>query len=626
MFVLIADNQPVFQKVLADILDEKQLPHQFCSTGDELLQAMDEQEVNLFVISMSIPDIDVASLCGEVRTKLQDDCIPIIILTSDDSDQRFSEIFEAGATDVFRRSSIDYFSDYIRRLSNSTRALEGRVMILEDSPSQRLILEEALVGWGLQVESFESTQPAYQAHLNNPFDIILTDIELKGLETGLDMVHDIRSQPFGIGDVPIIAITAYLSKSTRVNFLARGIDRCMLKPILLPELRSELRNRLESREICLTLERARQQEKNASKAQSNFVAKMSHELRTSLNAILGFSSLLITNKNVKKEVDEYAGKINDAGKRLLNIMSDVLNLSKIEAGTADINIEVVPLKRVLKHCVEQMGEIAKKQEINFKIEPLDTNINLRCDENRLLEVMLNLIANAIKFNRPGGHVIVSYVPIAADTIRINVVDNGLGIDHQDVDVIFEPFANVEREYCDEQGVGIGLPVSVRLMRLMGGDLGFSSKLAEGSDFWVDVPLAVESCLNANQGQPTDQLAPCRVIYVDDNPVNLLLVESWFKNKTQADITIAESADEGLALISKLKPDLVISDINMPGHNGYWLLNKIRNDQSIGATPVIALSAMEYNREHAGKNEDQFDGYITKPIDFQVLIKTINRLI
>ena len=629
MFVLIADHQSVFQKMLATILEANGVGYKMCGSGTELLQSMDEQVANLFVVSMNMPDMDGVNLCSRIRVKLQDDCIPIIILTSDSGTQRFSDVFDAGATDVFRRSNIQYFSAYIQRLAENTLPLEGRVMILEDSRSQRLILEDALTSWGIEVESFESCGPAYEAHLTNPFDVILTDIELKGLETGLDMVHDIRSQPFGVGDVPIIAITAYLSESTRVNFLARGIDRCLLKPILLPELRSELKNQLLSREIRLTLEQARQKERQANKAKSNFIARMSHELRTSLNAIIGFSELLGIQETTRREVSEYASKINDAGKLLLNLINEVLDLSRIEAGKVELTIEPLLLSDIFDRCSLVMAGFADEHRVYLDIQPPAKPVSVLCDETRIIEVLLNLISNAIKYNHQQGRVTVSVIILSDATLRINVVDSGVGIAPEDVDKIFEPFSRVHELSHETQGTGIGLPIAAQLMELMNGDLGFSSKLNEGSDFWVDIPLDPKSgqrIKNAKHNQSVGKLLPCSVIYVDDNPVNRLLIEKWFAKQDGASIALAEAARDGLALAHRVHPDIIITDINMPGESGYWLLERIHHSSAFSGVPVVALSAMAMCDEVKLGEYSEFDAYITKPIDFNVLTKTINKLV
>lgn len=629
MFVLVADSQAVFQKMIAHIFDEQGVEYQFCNTGAEVIEALNVRKVDLFVLAMNLPDMNGASLCQCIRKTINDDCIPIIVLTSDTSDQSFAEAFDAGATDIFRRNKIQYFSDYILHLTQAIQPLYARALILEDSRSQRLALESTLLNWGLSVDTFSSAKPAFEAHLSTPYDIILTDIELSGLENGLDFVHDVREQGLGCGDVPIIAITAYLSESTRVNFLARGIDRCMLKPLLMPELRSEIKKQIDARQVRLTLDRERKLEAEKNKAKSDFLARMSHELRTSLNAIIGFSDLLSFGDQHSHETKDYAGKINEAGKLLLNLINEVLDLSRIESGTVDLRVEVANISVMLEKCHQVMHNFADKYQIHLLFNEVDDTVNVYCDQTRLLEVLFNLISNAIKYNQEGGRVTVSVDVTKTDKIRISVVDDGIGISPQHLERIFEPFARVHDKSHGVQGTGIGLPIALHLMELMDGDLGFSSEKGEGSNFWLDIPRATNGSGVRRQTEvmlELDGLTPCSVVYVDDNPVNRLLIEKWFSRQAGTEILIADNAKNALELVLEHRPDVLITDIHMPGENGYWLLERVREKNILDEVPVIALSAMAMNDEVERGRQYGFDAYVTKPINFSELTRTLNTVL
>lgn len=628
MFVIVADNQTVFQKMLSQILSEQGVDFHICSTGAEVKEAMKVRSVDLFVLGMNLPDIDGASLCRYIRQQVKDDCIPIIILTSNDRSQSFADVFREGATDVFRRNRIEHFSDYLQNLTEFSQPLKGRVMVVEDSSSQRQLLQQTLSGWGLSVDTFPASRPAVEAHLRQPYDVVLTDIELNGLENGLDIVHDIRQQAAGVGDVPIIAITAYLSDSTRVNFLARGIDRCMQKPILMPELRSELKKQIDARRLKLEIEYERRAERSKNKAKTDFLARMSHELRTSLNAIIGFSNLLIMGDDKDSETRDYAGKINSAGKLLLELINEVLDLSHIESGNIKINLESVRLADILDKCQQVMQSFASEHQITLRFSSAIPDVKIRCDVTRLTEVILNLISNAIKYNRPGGHIDVSAQVTPTGFVRIHVVDDGIGIAPEFAEKIFEPFARGHAESHTAQGTGIGLTIALQLVELMGGKLDFSSELGTGSTFWIDIPQSVKEDAEIVAGEsPAQQavLMPCKVLYVDDNPVNCLLIEKWFGKQVKASVCIASSAREALQLLPQEQPQVVITDIHMPGESGYWLLQQIRADGAFRHLPVVALSAMAMEEEVEKGKLSGFSAYLTKPFDFQVLVKTLNLL-
>lgn len=628
MFVIVADNQSVFQKILAQILAEQGVDFHICSTGAEVKEAMKVRSVDLFVLTMNLPDIDGASLCRYIRQTLRDDWIPIIILTASDRGQSFADVFREGATDIFHRNRIEHFSDYLANLTEFSRPLSGRVMVVEDSASQRQLLQQTLSGWGLMVDVFPSSRPAIEAHLQQPYDVILTDIELNGLENGLDIVHDIRQQPIGIGDVPIIAITAYLSDSTRVNFLARGIDRCMLKPILMPELRSEIKKQIDARRQRLDIEDERRREREKNRAKNDFLARMSHELRTSLNAIIGFSNLLIMGDDKDAETREYAGKINGAGKLLLELINEVLDLSRIESGNITMTLESENLDDILEKCQQVMQSFASEHQMTLTFTNPLKDVRIRCDVTRLTEVILNLISNAIKYNRPGGTIDVRTQLTQTGFVRISVADDGIGISPEFSETIFQPFARAHADSHNVQGTGIGLTIALQLVELMGGRMDFYSEVDKGSTFWIDIPQAVSDETAATLDSPAQQsaLMPCKVLYVDDNPVNCLLIEKWFSKQATASVSIATSAREALELLDADLPDVVITDIHMPEESGYWLLQQIRERSRCRALPVVALSAMAMDDEVEKGKLSGFSAYLTKPFDFQVLVKTLNHLV
>lgn len=629
MFVVVADSQSVFKQMLAQIMEQQQVGFQLCNTGAEVVEIMSQRHVDLFVLTMNLPDIKGADLCRKIRDTIKDDCIPIIILTAEERGNSFAKAFDEGATDIFRRSNIESFSDYLQNLSANNALLAGRALIVEDSRSQRLQLKACLQEWGLEVDDFESVKPALAAHKDHPYDVILTDIELNRLENGLDFVHDIRGLPPGLGDVAIIATTAYLSDSTRVNFLARGINRCMLKPLLMPELRSELKKQLDSRQASLGLIEAKSQEADKNQAKSVFIARMSHELRTSLNAIIGFSNLMLQESFSLDEARECAKNINDSGKLLLELINEVLDLSQIESGNVALSIEAVNLGVLLDRCQQVMTSFAEENQVQLKIENSLPDVNVLCDKVRLLEVLFNLISNAVKYNKAEG--LVKVYPEHCDDgyLRIHVVDTGIGISSDKLEAIFEPFSRVHDQRLAVQGTGIGLPIAQNLVRLINGRLGVDSTLGKGSHFWVDIPTTVEQVADAAEHFSqlgSKVLKPCELIYVDDNPVNCLLVERWCSKRTGVSIRIATSAEQGLQLIAQQCPDVLITDINMPEHDGFWLLNQLRKDSRWNSLPVIALTAMAMNEEVSRGRLSDFQAYVTKPVDFSLLAKEINRLL
>lgn len=630
MFVLVAVNEAVVRNTLARIFAEQDIDFHFCNTGSEIKQAISVRRVDLFVLADDLPDIDASSLCKAIRQQVAEQWLPIVFLATDEHSPTYTQAFGLGATDVLNANDPVIFSEYLCNLSRLAEPLEGRVMVLEAAPAEREGLQRMLCGWGLHVDAYASAEPACSAHLKVPYELIVTSVELSGTQQGLDMVQAIRRQPMGVGDVPIIALTRYLSDSTRLNFLTRGADRYMGWPVLEPELRLEIKNRLADHRKKLAMERDRRCELGKNKAKTDFLARMSHELRTSLNAIIGFSNLLIMGDEKDAETREYGAKINGAGKLLLELINEVLDLSHIESGNIKMNLQPARLAEILDKCQAVMQSFASDHQIALRFNNTLDDITIRCDMTRLTEVLLNLISNAIKYNRPGGNIEVSTELTKMGFVRINVIDDGIGIAPDYFQTIFEPFARAHSESHGAQGTGIGLTIALQLVELMGGRLDFSSVEGRGSRFWVDIPQGLQSGETV-AGSPSvgeSMLMPCGVLYVDDNPVNCLLIEKWFSKQARASVQIAASARDALAILGSDagKPDVIITDIQMPDEDGYWLLEQVRRQPQWQHLPVVALSAMAMDEEVEMGKLSGFNDYLTKPFDFQVLVKTLNQLL
>jgi len=358
---------------------------------------------------------------------------------------------------------------------------------------------------------------------------------------------------------------------------------------------------------------ARDVAEKASRAKSEFLASMSHELRTPLNAILGFSQLMGMNAAAPWSVREQAGEIEQAGRHLLALVNDLVDLARIEAGKLEFRIEPVALSNVLAESVLLVAPLARAQRISIETEP-DVTLHVWSDYLRLRQVLINLLTNAIKYNRAGGSVALRCQRDGA-AVRVSVSDSGMGIAAAQQARLYTAFDRLGKEAGPIEGSGIGLAFTRRIVEAMGGTIGFSSVEGQGSTFWVAFAQAAEA--------PTALAAPpalrpaCAqgavILYIEDNPVNLRLMRKIVEQRPGLRMSEALSAEAGLALARSLLPDLILLDINLPGMDGYAALERLKCDPLTAAIPVVALTANAMKGDTERGRAAGFSDYLVKPI-------------
>lgn len=365
----------------------------------------------------------------------------------------------------------------------------------------------------------------------------------------------------------------------------------------------------------------------ASQAKSQFLASMSHELRTPLNAISGFAQLLCNAGDalVPERRMRYARNIVDASGHLKSIVDELLDLARIETGQIAVDCEALD-------CLEVMSEVSRTLEVEAKkrniIFTVDTSANLPlvlADRARLIQVLLNLGTNAIKYNTDDGWVLLAAYP-KDDMVRFVVRDTGRGIPAERQAEIFEPFNRLGAELGSEEGMGIGLALSRKLMHAMQGKIGFESVAGAGSKFWIDVPVAGEASLP--KAVPALTRLPLagdfrsKVLYIEDKIPNVELMRSIIEDLSNTQLVEAQTVEDGVAIARSIKPDLVITDIHLPDGKGFDVLERLRGDPATAHIPVIALTADAMPTNMHNMQRFGFDHVVTKPFKIPDLMDVV----
>jgi CheY-like chemotaxis protein/two-component sensor histidine kinase len=348
---------------------------------------------------------------------------------------------------------------------------------------------------------------------------------------------------------------------------------------------------------------------------------MSHELRTPLNAILGFAQLLEAGSPRPTAVQSVRlHQIIKAGWYLLELINEILDLAVIESGKISLSQESVSLIEVMRECEAIVEAQAQKRGVRISFDPCDHTWFANADRTRLKQVLINLLSNAIKYNREHGTVEVKCSASTPQRIRISVKDTGMGLPPEKLAQLFQPFNRLGQEAGAEEGTGIGLMVSKQLVELMGGEIGVDSSVGVGSEFWIelmrgDAPLlGPEDTMPAELAPQTPENAALRtLLYVEDNPANLMLVEQIIQDHPHVRVKGARDGTLGIALARTLLPDVILMDINLPGISGIEALKILREDPATAHIPVIALSAHAMLRDVERGLQAGFFRYLTKPI-------------
>ena len=624
--VLIVDDSVVMAEYYATILNQVGIETRIVNYPLTVLDVLEDFHPDLILMDLYMPECSGIELASVIRQ--DDDYVhtSIVFLSSEKDVDIQLKAIDVGADDFISKPAkpeqlIATIVARVKRTRRLNRIHTDLQSALRDNQSQMV---------GLDSHSIVSMADASGKiiYVNNKFTEIsgYSRKELMGnnhriVKSGehsneffKDMWNTISSGKIWSGEIKNRRKNGefYWVESTIVPFLDNnGI------PYKYISIRTDITPMMKIQEDLFD---AKDRAESASRAKTEFLSSMSHELRTPLNAILGFSQILLM-QDMKESQKDNLTEINKAGNHLLTLINDVLDLARIESDRLSVSMGPVALYDVIEECQNLVAPLIKEKNIQFQAnQPENRNIIVSADHTRLKQVMLNLLSNAIKYNHEGG-VIKLYSQLQDNKLRVYIEDSGIGISKENLSYLFRPFHRLVAHTYGAEGTGIGLVITRRLVELMGGKIGVNSEEGKGATFWIDLNLdkyvdAIKTSdtkiLDAT-AESADAADVHTVLYVEDNPVNMLMVEKIINQTEGLEIIKAFTPEEGIEQAAKHKIDLFLLDINLPGMSGHELLRYFRNQEDTKNIKAVALSANAMIDDIKQGKKSGFDEYITKPI-------------
>ena len=621
--MLIIEDSKTFNNMLKRL---------FKNLADEIVQAfsfmeaeeyLENKEFDFIILDLILPDGEGEDLIEFLPKDLR---AKTIVLSGDDDVERRNHLFKMGILDYFSKlNPMGLILEDIKKLIMSIEKNKNiNLLVIDDSRFMRRNIKNLLYPRKYNLFMAESAEEGLAILKEEDIHLVLLDVELPGI-SGINFIEIMKKNQKFI-DIPVIALSSNDSPHIVARLLKHGANDFIKKPYIPEQLILKCDLHVRNYLNVLLLAKRTEQLKQAEKAKSIFLANMSHEIRTPLNAIVGFVDIL-KEKNLDEESKKYINIISNSSKMLLNILNDILDLSKIEAGKLTIEKVVFNLEEEILVVLDLLRLKAIEKHINLKEEFINLPKYVRNDPTRLKQVIMNLLSNAIKFTPENKNVYAKF-EYKDNKLFVSIKDEGIGMSPDQAKKIFEPFKQADDSTTRKYGgTGLGVTISKNIVELLGGELKLKTELNKGSEFYFEIPIEVVDNYKEEKIEIKKEFNS-KVLVVEDNKANQMFLEVVLK-KLNLEYEIANNGKEAIEKYKDGKFDIVLMDENMPIMNGIEAVKHIRKyeeENNLKHTPIISVTANALQGDRERFLNAGFDDYLAKPIDLNKLKEILSKFL
>lgn len=632
--ILVVDDNAFSRRVIVKLLQEAGFKTLEASDGAQAIQLVTSTpNIRLITLDLEMPAMNGFQVLEAIRSPAHagalkaggNERVPVILVTSNDTYPNRRRGFELGAADFVKKDEVqDQLVLMARLILAPTTAFAGMtVLVVEDNPVAHQMIVSCVRQLGVEVLDVNDGAEALELLRRRAVsvDLVLTDMQMSqmnGDELCLRLRHEL-----GLKDLPVILLSASSEPEIKIRLFRAGATDFLEKPFIKEELIARLNVHLKRQQLDRNLRVNLLRMKELDKLKDEFLAVCSHDLRSPLSGILGFTQILLNDPEINPSKHEMLQRILGAGKYLLELINDILDLGRAQAQKESMEFEPLNPLLILRQCLGNFQPSAdvKRIKLSFTEKPEAASASILGNRTALSRIYTNLISNAIKFTQEGGTVSLrASLDETLSHLIIQCEDTGIGIPSAMMTKLFSRYSKVSRQGTHgEHGTGLGLIITRELIEAHGGHLAVRSREGHGTVFTTTLPLATTAAPAAAAEAPPPPAKPLRVLVVDDDAVNRRVLELMLKNMRHS-FASAANGREALDAFTKHQGtdpfDVIVLDIEMPEMDGRQTIATLRDlerTHGFKPVPVVALTAHNGEKEHREYLKSGFNAVVTKPI-------------
>ncbi len=641
--ILIVEDSLTMRTIIQREFNDKDFEIKEAKNGLVALETIRDSYIpDLITLDIDMPKLNGFDTCARLYSDeyakyfphLKDHRVPIIFVTSSDNLKDRRRGFELGASDFVTKP---FETGELLKLVSKTLFPDDRLrgitaLLVDDSKSARMVVSMGLTGEGITVIEAEDGARAFEIMCNkmNQIDIVVTDIEMPGMSGG-ELCEKIRKE-LGLLDIPIIFFTGIADRSKLLEVFQAGGTDYLVKPFIKEEMIARILVQVEKTQLNRLLRKSVNDMRDHMQIKNDMIAVLSHDMRTPLNGIIGFSDILLEKANIEPEYKENIVLIKESGVMLLNLINDILDLSKIQAEKDELEVKPVSVSEVVQKSVRALNTLAELKHQEITLTDRADNSLIMGNFDALMRVINNILANAIKFTPEKGAIKITILSAKKGVVTISIIDTGIGIPEDRIPYLFDKFSRISQKgTAGEKGTGLGMSIIKEIVEMHNGKVEVTSKVGKGSQFKITLPqpedikaetAEVRAAEEVKSKNILERIKGLKVLLVEDNPVNQKIAQIIL-TKSGCEVKPVFDGKDAIDVYSGSPGDfqVIFMDMSMPGMDGVEATRELRK-KGFTDIPIFAMTASTRESDKKKCTEAGMNDFISKPISQAAILKVL----